>query len=793
MKPRDLLLRLGKGDSIADVCAAAGFTRLQFDDWWRRECKRRVPPASGKQACRAPLASSVRIERDQWGIPHVFASNDMDLFFGLGYATALDRLFQLDYLRRKARGRLAEVLGQEAVESDLLHRTIGLGAIAEAEWRTLPSETQSLLSAYADGINALMDQCAECLPIEFDLLDYRPAPWLPTDSLAIMGEFRWYLTGRFPVICIPELAKRTLGDGPLYRAFLQGEEDAESILFPGEYPAAPHGAEPIGSGGDHDGSGSNNWVLSGSRTNTGKPIVASDPHIPFAAVSLWHEVYLEGGSFQVAGVAQTGMPAVMIGRSRHMAWGITNNICSQRDLYQEKTDPAHPGCFLYEGKWEKWREREELIRVKGAADVRKVIRSSRNGPIVDDILPPAARTTGPVSLRWLGFETCGWLTALLGMNRARNCAEFRAASRPWLVPTFNVVFADTEGQISFQSVGRIPIRKQEERGYRPGWDKEHRWAGVIPFEAMPHLADPPRGFVVTANNRLAPDDFPYLLAGRWSMGYRARRIRSVIEPKGVMTSDDCRSLQLDTYSGRAARCVPRLIEILAGCNEPRVKKALQVLGDWDFRSEPASIAAALFNVFFVHWCKVVAEERFPPDVAPFVSANAGGLAVELLEKDTAGWFAGRAGSQPYEGKVRIALERALDELTARLGPDMSQWRWGRLHVLVQKHFLSGRGDLGQLLDRSGMPARGDGTTVNNSSPDPHHGAFIGAGYRMVADLADPALGYWSVEVAGASGHPGSPHYDDQIEPWTRGEYHRIELGDNGAGRNVLVLEPILPM
>ncbi|HWY88385.1 MAG TPA: penicillin acylase family protein, partial [Gemmataceae bacterium] len=243
MTHRDLLTRLGRGDSIAAVCSAAGMTRAQFDAWWRDECRRRVPPATGKRFIPrgAGLTGAVRIERDRWGVPHVYAGKDTDLFFGFGYATAQDRLFQLDFLRRKARGRLAEIVGIDGLESDILHRTLGLGRIADKEWTALPAEIQNLLGAYTAGINAVIDETGDCLPIEFDLLHYRPERWLPTDSLAIMGEFRWYLTGRFPVIVIPELAKRTLGEGPLYNVFLQGEEDAESILFPGEYRGTPGG------------------------------------------------------------------------------------------------------------------------------------------------------------------------------------------------------------------------------------------------------------------------------------------------------------------------------------------------------------------------------------------------------------------------------------------------------------------------------------------------------------------------------------------------------------------------
>jgi penicillin amidase len=799
LSSQEMLVRLGSGTSIANICEEAGMMRHEFDAWFRAECRRRVPPPQGSHKV-GGLQGQVRIERDRWGIPHIHADNERNLFFGFGYATAQDRLFQLDYLRRKARGRLAEILGAEAIESDMLFRTIGLAQIAEKEWTTLPPEVRELLSAYTAGINALMESSNGCLPIEYDLLAFKPEPWRETDSLAIIGEFRWYLTGRFPVIAIPELVKRALGDGPLYREFVLAEIDDETILRPGEFAvkrrqglpsltpptlrASEGMADQAGESTSGDtGPGSNNWVLDGYRTDTGKPIVANDPHIPYYAVSIWHEVRLHGGAFNVAGAALAGMPSVMIGRSEHVAFGITNNICSQRDLYQEKTDPAHPGCFLYDGKWEPARLRAETIQVRGREPVRRTVRSSRNGPIVDEILPAPVRHIGPVSLRWLGFEPCGWLAATIGMNRARNCQEFREAGRPWLCPSFNLVFADSEGDIGFQSVGRIPLRPTPERGYRQGWDPKHQWTGLISYDEMPGLINPKRGYVVTANNRLAPSDFPYPLAGCWNSGHRARRIRQQIEAKKVWSRDDCRRMQLDVHSGRAALAVAPLIAALQGDADLRIGQAVSLLRGWNYNIAADSAAALIFNVFFTHWCKTVCLERLQADQAAFASTIAVGISSRLLARDEVGWF-----KRDRLEAIRETFHAALDELTIKLGDDMSDWSWGRLHLLAQPHFLSKRGNLGELLDLPGKPCGGDNVTVCSGTADANYAAALGAGYRMVAEMADPAACLWATEVAGTSGHPGSPHYADQIDPWVAGELHCIPLiGDIGGA--VTTLEP----
>jgi penicillin amidase len=808
LSSRELLARLGAGEPLQAVCAAAGVSPEKFQSWWQAESRSRAPEQSGSRE--AAISAGVRIDRDRWGIPRISAETDEDLFFGFGYAMAQDRLFQLDYLRRKAAGRLSEVLGPDGLEMDVAARTIGIARIAEAEWERTPAETRSLLIAFSGGIDASIAAAGERLPIEFDLLDYTPEPWSPVDCLAIAGEFRAYLTVRLPVIFIPELGKRVLGEGALYRAFLQGEADDESIVPPGAYPpdsrppdsrpsdsgpSAQAGTLPVGQAisDPSDGVGSNNWVLAGSRSATGAPMIASDPHIAFAAVSCWYEVTLTGGSFDVTGMAYAGMPAVMFGRNRRVGWGITNNICSQRDLYVERTDPTHPGAFLYGGRWEPAGERTERIEVRGRETVARTIRSSRNGPIVDELLPEPARAPGPISLRWLGATCCRWLTSLLAMDRATTVAELRQAVRGWRVPTWSLMLADADGHIGYQVAGEIPLRAVEERGYRPGWDPAHAWQGVVPWEAMPQLADPERGWIASANNRPAPADFPYSLSGRWASGYRARRIRQMLEARKRHAREDFARMQMDVLSLRAVTCLPPLLQAVAahadaGHADPRIRQAAERLAEWDCRMETDRIGATIFEVFFGHWSTRVAAERFSDGTAALVAGAVAGLATALLTADEAGWFAnGRR-----EAAIAGAMTAALDDLTERLGPDMTAWSWGRLHRIHLRHVLTQRGDLGALLDRGGLPVRGNGTTVCNTGFDPNWGAAMGANYRMIADLGTEPPGLWAVDAQGQSGHPGSPHYCDQLAEWLAGRYHFLPLDRSAAARQAVSTLRLVP-
>ena len=793
---RRILHQLGRGEPIDDVRAAAGLTDADFEAWWNQELRRRLAVIDGRAS--GPVGAAVEIQRDASGLPHIYAQNESDLFVGYGYAMAQDRLFQMDYLRRRALGRLSEILGSEAFDYDLLVRTVGLHQIAEYETARLPAETAARYEAFAAGVNAFIEECRELPPIEFDLLDFRPEPWRPLDSIALLGEFRWYLTGRFPVIAVPEMARRALGDGPLHRAFTRPEAIDETILHPGEYASVGSGEDPVEPplGGIDDGTGSNNWVIGPSRSASGGPLVASDPHIAFGAPCCWYQAHLVGGRFNVAGTGYAGAPGIMIGRNLRVAWGITNNISSQRDLYQERTDPAHPGAFLYDGQWEPARERVEAIKVRGEGVWEEVVRSSRNGPIVDRILPEFAQGTGPVSLRWAGALPCAWPTSLLALNLAESCAELEDSLRGWGAPTLSMVFADVDGGFGYRATGQVPIRARVERGYRCGWDPADSWQGMIPFEGMPGVREPERGWVATANNLPAASDYPYPLANMSPTGYRARRIRQMIESRQTHSREDMASMQYDVLALRALEAVPALAQILEG-GGARAKAAAATLRAWDHRMDSESAAAAIFETFQHQWDQAVAAEHFSADAsalavgdpAAFVAGGISSLSLRLLADDDVGWY---SSAKARDSAVRSAMADTLDQLAERLGDDMSTWSWGRLHTLQLPHLLSSRGDLGRLLDRGSEPVSGNGFVVSNTGSAADFGSSGGANYRLLVDLAEAPAQMWSLDAAGPSGQPGSPHYASQFGDWLSGRYHQISLEHDAVRPTIsttLTLQP----
>ena len=765
------LKRLGAGETIDAVCADAGMGRAEFDEWWRGQLESRLPDMETARTFDG--AGGVEILRDETGTPHVYADTAGALFFGYGFAMGQDRLWQLDYLRRKAVGRLSEVLGPDGLETDIIARTVGIARTAAEEIDRIPGETRELLEAFSDGINAAMEEGRAHLPIEFDLLDYEPEPWSPVDSIAVWAEFRWYLTGRLPVIALPEMARRALGDGPLYRAFLQGEAEDESIVPPGHYPPGRSGGDRVGEvvSDPDEGLGSNNWVIGGVLSDSGLPILASDPHIAFGNVSCWYHVHLSGAGFNTVGAGYAGVPGIIFGRNERTAWGLTNNICAQRDLYQEKEHPDRPGHFLYDGEWEAASEVVERIDVKGADPVTRTIRSTRNGPLADEIVPGIARDSGPVSLRWMGHEPCDEITSMLAFNRAGSAAEVREALRTWIVPTWSFGFADVDGHFGYQSVGRVPIKDNWGRGYRPGWDPAHQWRESVPYDAMPRLEDPDQGWIRSANNRLAPEDFPYPLSGVWSSGHRARRIRTMIEEKDRLTREDVAEMQMDSMSLRAHEGLPGLIRTLETVDDARIAEAVGHLGAWDCRMEPDRVGAAIFESFFLYWGLRAAAERFEPDEAAVLGTAMAGLSLSLLCGDEHGWFEG--GDR--EAAIVEAMNTALDDLQSRLGADMSAWTWGAVHTVRLDHHLTSRGEIFETLNRGGDPVRGSGITVCNTGFDPTYLAAVGANYRINAELSDDPPGLWAVDTAGQSGNPGSANYCDQLGTWLAGKHYYFPL------------------
>jgi penicillin amidase len=731
----------------------------------------------------ASVGAAVEIIRDGAGVPHIYAQSTPDVYFGLGFAMAQDRLWQMDRLRRRALGRQAEILGPDYVQSDLLHRAVGISQTAEREVERTDPATRHILDRFVAGINRYIETSERDLPIEFSLLEYVPQPFTVRDSIAILRGEWWSLNGRLHTLAIGEAAR--LLPERLRAAYLAPEAAEHRILPPGA--VSPTLESPNdGAMGMSDGSGSNNWALAGSRTASGQALLCSDPHQPFWVPSSWYEYAVHGPEDDAAGAGHPGVPGLLFGANGNIAWGITNNATSTRDLSREQVHPTDPHLYKDGDTWRAFDEHIEEIHVRGQASVRHFQRTTVRGPIVNHVVPVVEPADdAPLSLRWVGQEHLDDVRALVAVGRATDWDTFRTALRDWSVPIFNFGYADKTGRVGYQCAGRVPLRGRVARGYREANEPDDVWQGYVPFDALPQVVDPVNGYIASANERVAPDDYPYALHGSFGAGHRAARIHQALADKHDQTidRDQAIALQNDVKSCRAERLCPPLVQWLAGADHPDVLRLRETFVGWDYRYTIDSQAPTLFETFMEVWQDRVARERFPDRLVELVK-NAGGVAALIIERGDADlkWFDGDL----REELVQVALE-TVERVRTVHGADA---RWGTVHQAHWRHPLSATGHP----DLDVGPAAVDGgpdTLRNTGAGQPAFAAAGGAEYRLIVDFAEPDR-FLAVQNVGNSGRPGSPHYADQFQAWLDGSYHVVSLRRadvEAAAEHTTILQP----
>lgn len=733
--------------------------------------RRAFPQTSGRIVLDG-LRGTVEVMRDRWGIPHIYAQDDLDLFFAQGFVHAQDRLWQMEFNRRAASGRLSEIFGPVTLDTDRFLRTVGLRRAAEAEAAQLGDEMTRVLQAYADGVNAYIASRRGRLPLEFALLRYAPEPWSPVDSVAFGKLMAWTLSGNW--------------DSEILRAHLVsrfGEAGMERLMpaYPAGMPViVPAGADyrPFRSAAAlrlaahapaRNGTGSNNWVIAGSRTTTGTPILANDPHLEAAMPSIWYEMDLSSERFHVAGATFAGAPGVIIGHNARIAWGVTNAGPDVQDLYLERFDPDDPTRYEFKGQWEQATVVEESIVVKGRRDPLILpVRITRHGPILNGVVDGLDAF---VALRWTALDPGTILGSVLRLNQARNWGEFREALKLWTVPAQNFVYADVDGNIGYQLPGRIPVRAKGDGLLPvPGWMGEYEWVGEIPFEELPSSFNPERGYVITANNRIIPDGYKHFIAAEWDPGFRAQRIETMLTAQPKVSPEVVADMQLDTTS-LPAQAILRSLRGVQVTEEPEAS-LLAELRAWDGVLAPESSAAAIYEAFRVALSRLLFEDALGPEMFKryLDRSDAWTLTIlRLFDEPSSPWW-GPAGRDALVGK---ALAEARETLTQRLGSNQSNWTWGRLHLMRFEHPMGRVPALGRIFNATAPPTGGDAFTVNN-------GGFsvktfrqvIVASYRQILDV-----GNWdrsmAIHTTGQSGLPFHRHYKDFITAWATGQYHPL--------------------
>lgn len=777
---------------------------LGFAAWAYRRAGKALPRTEG-EARVAGLSGEVRVVRDAAGVPHITAGNERDLFFAQGYVHAQDRLWQMHFNRTLASGRLTSLFGAGPRKADEYLLTVGLRRLAELDLQHLSPETRALLEAYSAGVNAFMESHADALPFEFVVLRVKPEPWTPVDSLvwSRMLGFNLSLNGQLEIArqalvekLGPEMAKKLVPpyppDGPtiLSDPALQPPAAGEGTPLAAYVPAALDAAR-VG--------GSNAWVVSGSRTASGKPLLANDTHLGLGMPSVWYQVSLTGGRFAVSGFSLPGLPFVFIGQNGHVAWGITNLNADVQDLYLEKLDdPAKPTRYQFRGEWRPLTVRKEEIAVKGRPPEPFTVLSTHHGPLVTGRLPTLPPDAPPMSFAWAAAAGPNrLLDGVAALDRATGAAEVRAALALWDSPSLNVVYADTAGNIGYQATARVPLRAPGHDGTLPasGFSGEHEWRGFIPFEEMPHAENPASGSIATANHKVVPDSYPHLLTNDWPPPDRARRIEAMLSGKSGLTVDDMKRMQLDTFYEPAKHDLPILVAAVKPETELE-KQALAALAAWNGRFDVGEVGPAVYQA----WGRFLGGEIFD-EIDPDLAQRAGPLVFsqsemlrDLFDRANDPLFDDKRTKDVVETRddiLRRTFPMAVEWLSQRFGNDPVRWKWGKIHYSALLHQPLGPIPVvGNLFSGGRFDLAGDAGTVNSIASDGERQPFravFGVSQRFIADFADLGRSL-AVNSTGACAHLRCPDRDAETIRWARGEYHGVTPEAGGKGK-VLVLAP----
>ena len=743
------------------------------------------------------IQSTVIVYRDHYGVPHIFGSTTADAYFALGYLHARDRLRQMDIYKRLASGRMSEVFGNSTLKSDIAMRKIGFQRLAEKISQTTEDpETARITEAYVAGVNKYIKDLGKNIPFEFKFLGYRPETWSATDTVIFTLLTSWNMASPYNDL-IMKLVRDKLGPDSFQELFptdrplqipvipddslplisdtpkkFEAVNDIEIDLTQAikdilENTASGFG---LGAGGVP---ASNNWVIDGTKSTSGKPILANDPHLPFQLPPIWYEAHIVSDELDVYGITMPGGPAVVVGHNRDIAWGITNVGADVADFYVEKINPSNPDQYLFEGSWLTMEKNTEVIRVKGGEDVVVVVSETVHGPVL-------TQKGATISVKWIGFDTSLWKMGLFQINKARNYEEFVDALKDYNLPAQNVVYADVEGNIALWVAGKYPMRKSG-IGLLPhnGSTGEFEWTGYIPFEEIPYALNPDQHYLASANQRSTGDKYPhYLTSLGYGPGYRANRINNLLNDSQHITYEDMQKFQMDSFDLAASIFTPFFLEAVSESEvtDPIVLEAVEYVRNWNFIADKELVAPTIWNSWFLKFYSYTFKDEwdsagitdysfFPhPDILQDYTVN-----------NYPRWFDDVTTSEKEtrDDIIVLSLSQTVKELRAELGDELNEWKYGKYHVVEINHFFSGAGV--KALDYPPQPRDGGPLTLNVAWGE--RVSTGGPSWRMVVDLADME-GAVGVLPGGESGVPFSMHYSDQVDLWLDYSYHDLLFPQN---------------
>lgn len=766
----------------------------------------------------AGLTAELRIERDSHGIPTITAASTEDAMFGLGVVHAQDRLWQMETHRRIGAGRLAEVFGAAALDNDRFLRALGIRRAAAEQWERASPRSRALLSAYAAGVNHVIAQGA-MLPPEFLILGIKPEPWDPIDSLAWTLMMAWDLGGNWTTE-MQRLRLSAVLEIPRIDELLP-PYPGEDPLLTRDYPAlyrslglAPGGAQEkvasawlalpdIAPASGIEGTGSNNWVVAGSRTATGTPLLANDPHLGLSAPALWYFARLKSPEIEVAGATLPGVPLVVLGQNRHLAWGFTNTGPDVQDLYIEAIDEADPTRYRTPNGTAAFEKIEEVIRVRDAEPVRLTVRRTRHGPVISDAgtLKGVPLERHVLALRWTALDAdVDAIAAGLGLVTADSVEAFAWASQRWVAPMQNMVVADKGGRIAMIAAGRVPVRREDNDlmglAPAPGWESRYEWVGWVPLHQTPREFDPPRGWIATANQRIHDEDYPHFIGSDWALPYRQQRIEQMLESRARHRLEDLAAMQQDETSLAAQTLIPWLKK--ARSNHPAAAAASSELATFEGRMDESRAAPLIYWA----WHRALVEALVAPRIGAerferaFASRTFQDALQGMLRRDDAWWCDNPAtpGAETCAQRVDEAYGVALEELVQRFGSDVSRWRWGQAHRMVAEHRpFSKIAQLKPLFELS-LSMGGDTHTVHalrvglGGPPGLRYRSTHGPSLKAVYDVAHPQHSRF-IHSSGQSGLPWRGAYRQWLQPWSQGQGVAVWAPAEELPAAVLTLRP----
>ncbi len=749
------------------------------------------------------LELPVDVHWDPYGTPHVYAESKEDLYYTIGYIHAQERLWQLTLSQLAAEGRFAEFLGEELVPVDIHQRTLGFWHISKAIEAEAPEHLLNLLQKYSDGINHFIENNRRNLPVEFTLLGVEPIKWTPAHSIAVSRLMAWdqnmhwmseltyaYLAENLDPVLLRQLIpvyddsfpvmlseNQPSGSAEMVMPFLRTELDVRSALSKNGSPF-----------------GSNAWAVNGSKTESGLPILAGDPHMGLSIPGFWYELFVDTPDLRMAGATIPGAPFFVLGQNSQFAWSMTNIMADDTDFFLESVHSSNSNEYVVDSlsspvQTLQFEERREIIRVKGANEKLHVVRSTKNGPVISDI-HPSQELIGDhvVTLRWKGQDVSQEMWALYQMNHSQSMSEFRNAVEQFHSPGMNFIYADRDDNIAIFTGASLPLREHNPLTFRHGWDPSYQWNGTIPFNELPHVVNPELGFVAHANNKMHTENYPHYISTFWEPPSRIQRIEQLLQLQDTLTTEQMQSMQFDVFSQHAADITDLILPILrSGPNSEQFSVALSYLENWTHEYEPASTAATIFDLFFMNLARnVLLDEMGEEAYNNFIQLEHLPVMVisRMLIDDSSFFNVVTTGDiESRSDIVRRAMAETLEQLENKYGPESVEWRWENVHSLTLKPPLLGEASenpdapalfrtiVNNLFNKGPYGVRGHGMSINKGQYSWHRPfeMDLGASIRRIVDFSTPERSL-TVLPTGQSGNPLSANYGDQTSLWLEGRY-----------------------